>query len=117
MKIDTEVLFFKYILHLKEEKNKIYSPIECSRNIAYVFNNEEEYIKYFKDNGFNNVSEDILYLCKMVKTKKGKIISLKGLCDHAITRHKEITEKKYNDIIDDNLINSNKIKLLNANFR
>ena len=51
------------ILHLKEEKKKEYSFEECEKNIAYVFNNYDEFKSYFVQNGFDDISEDLLELC------------------------------------------------------
>lgn len=86
-KIDIEAKLFISLLHLKEEKNKEYSVEECEKNIAYLFDNYDEFISYFKTNGFLDISEDLLETCIMKTTKKGTVIALKGLCDYAITRH------------------------------
>ena len=88
-KVDIEATLFMSLLHLKEEKNKEYSSIECERNIVYLFNSEEDLKKYFKLNGVSNVDKEMLDLCIMKVTKKGTIIVLKGLCDYAISKLKE----------------------------
>jgi len=86
-KIDIEAKLFMSVLHLKEQKNKKYSSEECEKNIAYVFDDHDSFKSYFEINGFADISEDLLELCRMKTTKKGTVISLKGLCDHAIRRH------------------------------
>ena len=70
--LELEVKLFMYILHLKEEKNKRYSIKECEKNIAYVFDNYEEFKCYFISFGFLNIDEDLLEICTMKTTKKGK---------------------------------------------
>ena len=93
MNIDGEAIVFLWIFKLKHEKEKKYSNIECKHNIAYIFENEKEFRNYFISNGFIDIEENILRCCRMKTTKKGSIIALKGLCDHAITRHLEINNK------------------------
>ena len=62
--------------------------LKIMRNIYKKWDdNYEEFKSYFVLNGFPNISEEILNLCIMKTTRKGTIISLKGLCDHAIRRH------------------------------
>lgn len=53
------------LLHLKEEKNKKYSVEECGKNIAYLFDNYEEFRTYFELNGFADISSDLLETCRM----------------------------------------------------
>ena len=96
--LELEVKLFMYILHLKEEKNKRYSIKECEKNIAYVFDNYEEFKCYFISFGFLNIDEDLLEICTMKTTKKGKIIALKWLCDYVIRKHNQ------NNLSIDNLI-------------
>ena len=90
--MDIEKILFMYILSLKEEKVKEYSAEESDPHLAYVFTNPEEYKTYFDNNGLENADDELLRLCRIKTTKKGNIIALKGLCDHAITRY-----KKYNN--------------------
>ena len=85
--IDIEAILFMRILNLKEEKNKEYSSLECDNNIAYIFNDYNEYKDYFIKNDFDTINDELLKLCKMKTTKKGSVIALKGLCDHTIARH------------------------------
>ena len=87
--IDFEASLFMHILKLKEEKNKYYSLIECDPHIAYVFKNFEEYKSYFNENGFPDIDEDLLNICRMKTTSSGSVIALKGICDHAITRYRQ----------------------------
>lgn len=100
-KIDIEARLFMFVLHLKEEKNKKYSNDECEKNIAYLFDNYEEFKFYFEANGFPTISENLLETCRMKTTRKGTIIALKGLCDYAIRKHdlmhmdSSIEEKKF----------------------
>lgn len=86
-KIDVEAKIFMALLHLKEEKNKKYSIEECEINIVYLFDNYDEFKSYFELNGFTDINKDLIELCRMKTTKKGTIIALKGLCDHAIRKH------------------------------
>ena len=98
-KRDLEAKLFMALLHLKEEKNKKYSVYECQTNIAYLFNDYEEFKSYFELNGFGDISDNLLELCRMKTTKKGTIIALKRLCDYAIRKHNSlITEEKESTI-------------------
>ena len=87
-KIDIEAIVFMRMLGLVEEKNKEYSSVECPQNIAYIFDNTDDFKNYFISNSVENIGEDILALCKMRTTKKGSIIALKGLCDRTIYYYK-----------------------------
>ena len=86
-KRDIEAKLFILFYELKEEKNKTYSPEECEKNVVYIFDDHDSFKSYFEINGFVDISEDLLELCRMKTTKKGTVIALKGLCDHAIRRH------------------------------
>jgi len=86
-KRDIEAKLFMALLHLKEEKNKNYSFEECEKNIVYLFDNYDEFKSYFELNDFADIDKYLLELCRMKTTKKGTIIALKGLCDHAIRIH------------------------------
>ena len=90
-KIDIEAKLFIYLLKLKEEKNKKYSFEECKVNVAYVFDNYNEFKSYFQLNGFPDINKDLLELCRMKTTKKGTIIALKKLCDYTIRQHNLIS--------------------------
>ena len=103
-KTDIEAKLFMLILHLKEELQKVYSPEECNKNIAYVFNNYNEFKSYFLLNGFIDISDDLLELCRMKTTKKGKIIALKGLCDYAIRKHNISHSQIINSSVEEELI-------------
>lgn len=98
---DIDAKLFMFILKLKEEKNKVYSIEESEKHIAYTFDNEDDFKSYFTKNGIDDISEDILRLCKMKTTKKGTIIALKGICDHTIKRYKmgkELTQTQIDEI-------------------
>ena len=85
--LDIEAWLFMYVLKLKEEKNKEYSVDECDSQIAYKFEDYEDFRNYFINNGCIQAYDDeFLSICKMKTTKKGTIIALKGLCDYAITK-------------------------------
>lgn len=104
-RMDIEAKMFMYLLHLKEEKNKEYSVEECEKNIAYLFDDYCEFKNYFLQNGFTDIRDDLLDLCIMKTTKKGTIISLKGLCDYTIRQHNtlnshNITSTTENSILD-----------------
>ena len=86
-KIDMEAKLFLHILRLREQEEKTYSIDECDSNVAYVFDSYDSYKKYFISNGVEEARFSwISNLCEMKETKKGSIIALKRLCDHAITR-------------------------------
>ncbi len=94
-------MYFMSALNLKEQKNKIYSAEECEKNIVYVFNNNDEFESYFIQNGIEDISRQVLNLCKMKSTKKGTIIALKALCDRTIKRYKmgkELTQSQIDEI-------------------
>lgn len=99
--VDVEAKLFMFILRLREEKNKKYSIDECDEHIVYLFDNYEELKSYFIKNGISDINSELLDLCIMKKTKKGTIISLKGLCDHTIKRYKlgkELTQSQIDEI-------------------
>lgn len=87
-KVDMGAKLIMFILNLKEEKNKQYSHEECAINITYLFENYDEFKKYFLENGLVDVSDDFLNICIMQTTRKGSIIALKRLCDYAIREYK-----------------------------
>ena len=86
-KFDLDVLFLTCMLNLKEEKLKQYSTDKCDEHTVYVFSVYDEYKGYFISNNYQDVSDEILLQCKMLTTKKGSIIAIKGLCDYAIEEH------------------------------
>lgn len=86
--IDIEAKLFILLLHLKEEKLKIYTGTNCEENIVYIFDNYSEFKLYFLNSGIN-IDDTILEICKMKETKKGTIIALKKICDYAIQKYKE----------------------------
>lgn len=86
--IDIEARLFILLLHLKEEKLKIYTGADCEENSVYIFDNYSEFKLYFLNSGIN-IDDTILEICKMKETKKGTIIALKKLCDYAIQKYKE----------------------------
>lgn len=94
---DLEAKLYMFTLGLKEEKNKEFSFEECERNIAYIFNNYEEFKSYFLENGIDSFDSDIFNSCIMKITKKGTIISLKSLCDLAIKKYKTYISSNKND--------------------
>lgn len=84
-----------------EEENKRYSEEKCEKNIVYLFKDKIEFEEYFIKNGVNDVSKELLELCKKKTTKKGIIIASKYLCDHIIRRYKmkkELTQSEINDL-------------------
>ena len=103
---DIDAELFLSILHLKEEKNKVYSCEECEKNVVYLFDNYDEFKNYFLQNGFTNMHDVLLDLCRIKTTKKGTIIALKGLCDYTITKHNSLINKSEN-ITSDNLKTKN----------
>lgn len=86
--VDLEAKLFMFLFCLKEEKNKIYSVNECDEHIVYLFESYDEIKSYFVKNGMDDISDELINLCIMKKTKLGTIISLKGLCDYTIKRYK-----------------------------
>ena len=83
--VDIELSLYKYLLKLKEEVKKEYNKEECSANHVYIFDNMDEFRNYFISNGVVDIDDDILGLCKIKTSKKGRIVAFKGLCDHYIT--------------------------------
>lgn len=55
----------------------------------YVFLNNEELKQYFAGNGVDDISDDVLSLCKIKTTKKGSVIAMKKLCDRTICSYVE----------------------------
>ena len=88
-----EINFMKFLYNLKEEKTKEYTEGKVDDNIIYIFNNNDEYKEYFIKNGMNEINHDILEKCKFKQLKNGKIICLKGLCDHFIKENTKIKKK------------------------
>lgn len=86
-KLDMEAKLFMFILDLKEEKNKKYSPEECATNIAYLFKDYSEFKNYFLQYGLVDMDDEFFNICRMKTTRKGTIIALKRLCDHAIRQY------------------------------
>ena len=97
-KFDMEVSLYKYLLHLKEEELKKYDKNEAQKDVIYVFNNYDDFRYYFVSYGVD-VDEEILNLCKIKTTMRGKIVAFKGLCDHYITafRNKQKADKAYEE--------------------
>ena len=85
--VDMEAKMFMFVLHLKEEKNKKYSIGKCETNVAYLFDDYNEFKTYFEVNGCVNLDKDLLELCRIKTTRKGTIIALKGLCDYVIKKY------------------------------
>jgi len=90
-----EARMYVIFLGLKEDVKKEYSDVLCEHNVAYIFNNYEEFKAYFVNNGFESVDDDLLNICKMKVASNGAIVALKGLCDHAIREHRKENCKKY----------------------
>ncbi len=88
-----EIKIIKFLYNLKEEKIKEYTEGKIDDNIIYIFNNNNEYIEYFIKNGMNEVNNDIIETCKFKKVRNGKIICLKGLCDHFISENNKVKKK------------------------
>lgn len=55
----------------------------------YVFLNNEELKQYFVGNGVDDISDDVLSLCKIKTIKKGSVIAMKKLCDRTICSYVE----------------------------
>jgi len=100
-KVDIEAKLFIALLHLKEEKNKKYSVDKCEKNLAYLFDNYEEFKSYFELNGFANIGEDLVEICRMKTTKKGTIIALKGLCDYTIRKHNSFDSRAIDSLTEE----------------
>ena len=100
MELDQEVLEYLDDYNLKEEKNKKYSAITCSKNIVYIFNTDMEFKNYFYKYG---IKEELpLNLLKEVIikiTRKGKMICSKRYMDKIIN---ELTKKEvFMNIVND----------------
>jgi len=107
-KIDLDALLFVSVLNLKLEKDKVYSE-DCDTRLVYIFNDYDEYKNYFINNGFTNISDDILETCRMIITKKGSVLALKKLCDYTIRVHNKTNGKEPFDILRDKLISEGKV--------
>lgn len=57
------------MLNLKVEKDKVYSE-DYDTRLVYIFDDYDEYKNYFINNGFTNISDDILEICRMIINKK-----------------------------------------------
>ena len=107
-RIDLDALLFLSMLNLKVEKDKIYSE-DCDTRLVYIFDDYTEYKNYFINNGFTNISDDILETCRMIITKKGSVLALKKLCDYTIRIHNKTNGKEPFDILRDKLIFEGKV--------
>ena len=107
-RIDLDALLFVSMLNLKVEKDKVYSE-DCDTRLVYIFDDYDEYKNYFINNGFTNISDDILETCRMIITKKGSVLALKKLCDYTIRTHNKTNGKEPFDILRDKLISEGKV--------
>lgn len=85
-KLDMKTKLTLLLFNLKVDNNYEYSIEECNKKDIYIFNNYNEFEKYFEENGVFNINRDLLKLCILKKTKTGKILALKQLCNHTITK-------------------------------
>ena len=76
------------------------------KNIAYLFDNYDEFKSYFELNGLINIDKELLELCRMKTTKKGTIIVLKGLCDYAIRKHNALHPHTIDPTTDNSVLNN-----------
>lgn len=88
-KFDLEVFLFIESLKLKLEEDKIYSSSDVPLNLVYVFQNEEEFINYFIENGLSNINVVSLNRYKLKMMSSGKVLALKKVCDSLIKRKLE----------------------------
>lgn len=87
---DLEAKAFMFLLRLEEETKKQYTDYETTPlKSVYVFPNNEKFKQYFVENGVDDISDDVLSLCKIKTTKKGSIIAMKKLCDRTICSYVE----------------------------
>lgn len=87
---DLEAKAFMFLLRLEEEPEKKYTDFETtSLKYVYVFPNNEKFKQYFVENGVDDISDDVLSLCKIKTTKKGSVIAMKKLCDRTICSYVE----------------------------
>lgn len=101
LKKDFEAMLAIAFSSFIEDENKRYSEEKCEKNIVYLFKDKIEFEEYFIKNGVNDVSKELLELCKKKTTKKGTIIASKYLCDHIIRRYKmqkELTQSEIDDL-------------------
>ncbi len=74
--------------HIPVEETKVkknYYIHTCNKEDVYVFDNYEEYTKFFLMY-LNKVDSDIIDLAIFTRGKHGTIIALKGLCEQIIVR-------------------------------
>lgn len=101
LKKDFEAKLLMLTSHFIEEENKTYSEEICDKNIVYLFKDNNEFEEYFLSNGINDISKELLELCKKKTTKRGTVIASKYLCDHIIKRYKmkkELTQSQIDEI-------------------
>lgn len=83
-KNDIGVSLLMCMKKLKEVDVKEYSSEGSEKDLVYVFDSLKEYWDYFDKNGVE-VDPEIIKMCILKTTIKGKVIAFKGLCDHYIT--------------------------------
>lgn len=93
--MDLEALVYMTVFGLIEAKNKEFSKKMCSKRLVYIFKSHEEFKNYFIKNGFKEIDDDILSLCRIKKTKKGLIIAFKRLCDYTIVKFCKLNDEEY----------------------
>lgn len=80
-----EKIFF-FALNMKEEKEKKYTVDGYQSRKMYLFNNKQEYNKYYAENGVTVTDNDVFTYPILFELNNGKIIAMKGLCDQIISR-------------------------------
>ena len=81
--------FVKNLLNTFNEKKYTYIDNVTTLKNIYIFIDKEDLKKYFIDNGFNNISNDILEKLIIITTKQGYVVTSKEVCDYLITMYKK----------------------------
>ena len=98
MNLKVRLICFTYNLKIAEEKK--YEVKEVDDNLVYLFENKEEYVNYFLDNGLESVSEGIINLCTYYALDDGQIMAKKKVCDQVITMLKKPKYLTFKNILE-----------------
>lgn len=88
-----DAIFFIFMLKLRHEKNIEYTERYNDYTKAYIFDDRTQFEGYFINNGYEDISNEVLESCCMLTTKKGSVVALKALCDYTIDKHKSLSDK------------------------
>lgn len=107
--LDFMTRLYLYITGVVVQKEKKYTEQSINKNVAYIFDDYNEFKSYF-EKYIINVREDLIDLAIYAKSKNGSIVALKGVCDHIITQtiiensYLNLTQKQIDDTHSKSLI-------------